>query len=109
LYRVAITPKTQADAAKISPTLTRLCEEDMTLTWQNDPITRETVLQGMGDQHIDVALHRAQIKFQVGLSTHEPKIPYREGITRKASAQYRQKTERRRGRRVHLRIEPSRG
>ncbi len=86
LYRVAITPKTQADAAKITPTLTRLCEEDMTLSWHNEPITHETVLQGMGDQHIDVAIHRAQTKFQVGLVTHEPKIPYREGITRKATA-----------------------
>ena len=84
LYRVAVTPKTQADAAKISPTLTRLSEEDMTLTWQNDHITHETVLQGMGDQHIDVAINRAQNKFQVGLVTHQPKIPYREGITRKA-------------------------
>ncbi|MCA2002437.1 MAG: GTP-binding protein, partial [Chloroflexi bacterium] len=56
LYRVAVSPKTQADAAKITPTLTRLCEEDMTLSWFNDPITHETVLQGMGDQHIDVAL-----------------------------------------------------
>ncbi len=109
LYRVAITPKTQADAAKISPTLTRLCEEDMTLTWQNDHITHETVLQGMGDQHIDVALHRAQTKFQVGLSTHEPKIPYREGITRKASGQYRHKKQSGGAGQfgeVHLRIEP---
>ncbi len=109
LYRVAIAPKTQADAAKISPTLTRLCEEDMTLTWQNDPITHETVLQGMGDQHIDVALHRAQAKFQVGLETHEPKIPYREGITRKASAQYRHKKQTGGAGQfgeVHLRIEP---
>ncbi len=109
LYRVAISPKTQADAAKISPTLTRLCEEDMTLTWQNDPITHETVLQGMGDQHIDVALHRAQTKFQVGLLTHEPKIPYREGITRKASAQYRHKKQTGGAGQfgeVHLRIEP---
>jgi elongation factor G len=109
LYRVAIAPKTQADAAKISPTLTRLCEEDMTLTWQNDPITHETVLQGMGDQHIDVALHRAQNKFQVGLGTHEPKIPYREGITRKASAQYRHKKQSGGAGQfgeVHLRIEP---
>jgi elongation factor G len=109
LYRVAVTPKTQADAAKISPTLTRLCEEDMTLTWQNDPITHETVLQGMGDQHIDVALHRAQTKFQVGLSTHEPRIPYREGITRKASAQYRHKKQSGGAGQfgeVHLRIEP---
>ena len=66
LYRVAISPKTQADAAKISPTLTRLCEEDMTLSWYNEHATGETVLQGMGDQHIDVAIHRAQTKFQVG-------------------------------------------
>ena len=109
LYRVAITPKTQADAAKISPTLTRLCEEDMTLSWQNDPITHETVLQGMGDQHVDVAINRAQAKFQVGLSTHEPRIPYREGITRKASAQYRHKKQSGGAGQfgeVHLRIEP---
>src|SRR5687768_11429656 len=109
LYRVAITPKTQADAAKISSTLTRLVEEDMTLSWQNDPITHETVLQGMGDQHIDVALHRAQTKFQVGLTTHEPRIPYREGITRKATAQYRHKKQSGGAGQfgeVHLRIEP---
>ncbi len=109
LYRVAISPKTQADAAKISPTLTRLCEEDMTLVWQNEHITHETVLQGMGDQHIEVALHRAQNKFQVGLATHEPRIPYREGITRKASGQYRHKKQSGGAGQfgeVHLRIEP---
>jgi elongation factor G len=109
LYRVAIGPKTQADAAKISPTLNRLCEEDMTLTWQNDPITHETVLQGMGDQHVDVAIHRAQVKFQVGLAPHEPRIPYREGITRKASGQYRHKKQSGGAGQfgeVHLRIEP---
>jgi elongation factor G len=109
LYRVAITPKSQSDAAKISPTLAKLCEEDMTLLWQNDPITHETVLQGMGDQHIDVALHRAQAKFQVGLNTHEPRVPYREGITRKASAQYRHKKQSGGSGQfgeVHLRIEP---
>jgi elongation factor G len=109
LYRVAIMPKSQADAAKISPTLTRLCEEDMTLSWQNDPITHETVLQGMGDQHIDVAINRAQTKFQVGLGIREPKIPYREGITRKAAAQYRHKKQTGGAGQfgeVHLRIEP---
>lgn len=109
LYRVAITPKTQADAAKTSATLTRLCEEDMTLSWYNEHATGETILQGMGDQHIDVALHRAQAKFQVGLNTHEPKVPYREGITRKASAQYRHKKQTGGAGQfgeVHLRIEP---
>ncbi len=109
LYRVAVTPKTQADAAKISTALSRLGEEDMTLAWQNDPVTHETVLQGMGDQHIEVAIHRAQTKFQVGLVTHEPRVPYREGITRKATAQYRHKKQSGGAGQfgeVHLRIEP---
>jgi elongation factor G len=109
LFRVAIGPKTQADAAKISATLTRLCEEDMTLSWYNEHSTGETVLQGMGDQHIDVAIHRAQAKFQVGLVTREPRVPYREGITKKASAQYRHKKQTGGAGQfgeVHLRIEP---
>jgi len=109
LYRVAITPKTQADAAKISVTLTKLCEEDMTLSWENDAITHETVLQGMGDQHIDVAIHRAETKFQVGLETHEPKIPYREGITKNANGHYRHKKQSGGAGQfgeVYLRIEP---
>lgn len=109
LFRVAIAPKTQADAAKITPTLSRLCEEDMTLSWYNEHATGETVLQGMGDQHIDAAIHRAQSKFQVGLVTREPKVPYREGITRKAAAQYRHKKQTGGAGQfgeVHLRIEP---
>ena len=109
LFRVAISPKSQADAAKITPTLTRLCEEDMTLSWHNERSTGETVLQGTGDQHIDVAIHRAQTKFQVGLTPHEPKVPYREGITKKASAQYRHKKQSGGSGQfgeVHLRIEP---
>jgi elongation factor G len=109
LFRVAIQPKSQADAAKISPTLTRLCEEDMTLSWYNERATNQTILQGMGEQHIDVAVHRAQTKFQVGLVTIEPRVPYREGITRKASAQYRHKKQSGGSGQfgeVHLRIEP---
>jgi len=109
LYRVAIGPKTQADAAKISPSLTRLCEEDMTLSWYNEPATRQTILQGMGDQHIDVAIRRAETKFQVGLETFEPKVPYREGITKNSQAQYRHKKQSGGAGQfgeVYLRIEP---
>ncbi|MCK4801292.1 MAG: GTP-binding protein, partial [Anaerolineales bacterium] len=47
LYRVAVIPATQADSAKLSPTLTRLCEEDMTLSWKQDTTTKETILEGM--------------------------------------------------------------
>jgi len=93
LYRVAIQPKTQADAAKISPTLTRLCEEDMTLSWYQEHSTSQTILQGMGDQHIDVAIRHAEGKLQVGLLTAEPKVPYREGITKKAEGMHRHKKQ----------------
>lgn len=93
LYRIAISPKTQSDAAKMSQTLTRLCEEDMTLTWQNEPVTRQTLLFGMGDQHIDVAIRRAEGKFQLGLNQLEPKVPYEEHITKEASSMYRHKKQ----------------
>lgn len=93
LYRVAISPKTQADSAKLSPTLTRLCEEDMTLSWEQVPATKQTILQGMGDQHIDVAVRKAVNKFQTNLILHNPKVPYQETITRSGTAQYRHKKQ----------------
>lgn len=93
LYQVAVFPKTQADSTKISPSLTRLCEEDMTLSWHNEPATLQTILQGMGDQHIDVAIRRAEAKFQVNLLTQTPKVPFQEAITREASAMYRHKKQ----------------
>jgi len=93
LYQVAIVPKTQADSTKISPALTRLCEEDMTLSWHQEPSTHQTILQGMGDQHIDVAIRRAENKLQVGLTTELPRVPYKETITKKAEALYRHKKQ----------------
>lgn len=93
LYQVALFPKTQSDAAKLSSTLARLCEEDMTLSWHNEPATRQTILQGMGDQHIDVAIRRAENKFQLGLDITEPKVPYEEHISKENSAMYRHKKQ----------------
>ncbi len=93
LFRVAVMPKSQADASKLSPTLTRLCEEDMTLSWMQEQSTNQTILQGMGDQHIDVTIRKAESKFQTGLLTLEPKVPYLETVTRSATAQYRHKKQ----------------
>lgn len=93
LFQVAINPKTQADSTKISPALTRLCEEDMTLSWHQEPSTHQTILQGMGDQHIDVVIRRAENKLQVSLTTELPRVPYRETITKKADAMHRHKKQ----------------
>ena len=110
LYRVAVTPKTQQDQAKMGPTLTRLCEEDMTLSWHNDLTTKQAILQGMGDQHLDVALRKAESKFQVSLNTAEPRIPYQETITQSGTARYRHKKQTGGAGQfgeVELRVEPS--
>ncbi|MFZ6029513.1 MAG: elongation factor G [Chloroflexota bacterium] len=93
LFQVAISPKTQADASKLSSTLTRLTEEDPTLTWKQEHATGQTILQGMGDQHIDVAIRKAETKFITALHTEIPKVPYQETITREGAAQYRHKKQ----------------
>lgn len=93
LYSVALFPKSQADSAKITPTLNRLIEEDRTLRWHQEPATNQTILQGMGDQHIDVAIRKAENKFQTGLNMVEPRVPYQETITKQGQATYRHKKQ----------------
>lgn len=93
LYQVAIFPKTQADSPKISPSLVRLTEEDPTLSWRQEGSTGQTILQGMGDQHIDVAIRRAEKKFQVSLLIEVPKVPYQETITKKGEGMHRHKKQ----------------
>jgi elongation factor G len=109
LYQVAVSPRTQADSAKLSPTLTRLCEEDPTLTWHQVASTNQTILQGMGDQHIDVAIRKAETKFQTALNMDMPKVPYQETITKQGQAMYRHKKQTGGAGQfgeVHMRIEP---
>ena len=93
LMTVAVEPKTKADSAKMGPTLTRLAEEDPTLHWHQEASTRQTILEGMGDSHLDVALRRAHSKFGVEILTSTPRVPYRETITREATATYRHKKQ----------------
>ena len=109
VYRVAVIPAAQGDSAKLSPTLSRLCEEDMTLTWKQDTTTRETILEGMGGQHIDVAIRKAKDIFQTELNIQVPKVPYQETISKNGSAQYRHKKQSGGSGQfgeVHMRLEP---
>jgi elongation factor G len=108
VYFTSVMPEAQADSAKMGPTLTRLCDEDPTLRWRQDPATHEAVLEGMGDVHVDVAIRRAA-QLGVHLTTDIPKVAYQETITRTASAQYRHKKQSGGSGQfgeVHLRVEP---
>jgi len=93
LFAVAVRPKSKADQAKMAPTLTRICEEDPTLRWRQEPGTRETILEGMGEAHVDIAVRRMENRFGVGVETSTPKVPYRETVTRVHSDYYRHKKQ----------------
>lgn len=109
LYMVAVSPRTQADGAKMGAILTTLCNADPTLRWRQDRDTRQTVLEGMGEIHIQTALNKAEI-LGVGIDTLIPKVPYKETVTGEAEAEY---THRKQSGgsgqygRVNLRVMPS--
>jgi len=87
LYMVAVTPRTQADSAKMGGILTTLCDADPTLRWRQDKDTRQTVLEGMGEIHIQTVLAKADA-LGVGIDTEMPKVPYRETIAGEAEDEH---------------------
>lgn len=112
LFSVAIAPATQADSAKLGTSLHALTEEDPTLKIENVTATKQTLLQGMGDTHVDVAIRRLETKFGVKVETHDPKVPYMETVSATASAQYRHKKQTGGAGQfaeVHMRVEPFQG
>ncbi len=109
LYAIAVTPATKADSAKVGQALTSLTEEDPTLQVINEQATKQTVLQGMGETHVDVAVRRMEQRFGVKVETAIPKVAYQETISRTGSAQYRHKKQTGGAGQfaeVHMRVEP---
>ncbi|MCJ7521150.1 MAG: elongation factor G, partial [Dehalococcoidia bacterium] len=90
---VAVYPKTKADLDKMGGSLNKLSEEDATLTVHKDAITSETILSGMGETHLDVAVEKIKRKFGVDLRIDTPKIPYRETISTSVKSEYKHKKQ----------------
>ncbi len=93
IVAVAVHPVSQSDVAKLTTALSRLAAEDLTLHWNSERATRETILSGMGSVHVDIAVKKAQSKFGVNLTSTIPKVPYRETITRTNSSNYTHKKQ----------------
>ncbi len=93
LYAVAVQPKTKTDAAKINVALARLVEEDPSLRSTHEMSTNETLLHGLGQAHIDVAVHHLHTKFGVDVETALPRISYRETITKHGQHRHRHKKQ----------------
>jgi elongation factor G len=82
IYTVAVVAKTKADEDRLGPALARLQDEDPTFHARRDPETGQTLLSGMGDLHLEVAIEKLKRKFNTEVVTEELRIPYRETITR---------------------------
>jgi elongation factor G len=89
----AIEPKSKADIEKVSLGLHKLIEEDPSLEFIRHMETKEMVLSGMGQLHLDVALEKLHRKYGADVTLHAPKIPYRETIRSVAQAQGKYKKQ----------------
>jgi elongation factor G len=89
----AVEPKSKGDEEKITSSLNRLLEEDSTLSVRRDEQTKEIILSGIGQVHIDVTIEKLKRKFGVDINLRQPKVPYRETIKGKAQVQGRYKKQ----------------
>ena len=92
-YSVALTAKSKGDEDKLSTGLSRLMEEDPTLTLRKDAESRELIVSGMGDVHIDVMVDRLKRKFGVEVLTATPSVPYRETLRKPVRIEGRHKKQ----------------
>jgi len=89
----AIEPKSKGDEEKVSSGLQRILEEDPALSFHRDKDTKEMIISGMGQVHIEIALHKLKRKFGVDVEMKTPKIPYRETIRGRTKVQGKYKKQ----------------
>ncbi|MBO7200135.1 MAG: elongation factor G [Bacteroidales bacterium] len=85
---IAIEPKTQGDIDKMNNALIKLVEEDPTLVVKSDETSGQTIINGMGELHLDIILDRLKREFNVEVNQGAPQVAYKEAIT--ASYQHRE-------------------
>ena len=93
VYSMAVRPGANAAVDKLGPSLQRLVEEDPGLRLRRDLTTSETILEGLGDAHLDVAVGRLLQKFNIEVELSLPRVPYRETVGRTSAADYTHKKQ----------------
>jgi elongation factor G len=89
----AIQPKSRGDEDKISAALQRMAEEDPTLHHHYDPETRQLLVSGVGQLHVEVVVERMKRKYNVDVALLPPRIPYKETVKGRAEAQGKYKKQ----------------
>ena len=86
-------PKNKADVDKISQALQKMTHEDLTIRVVNDAENRQTLLYGMGDQHLDIVVSRLLNEYKVEIELSKPKIAYKETIKKQSDVEYKYKKQ----------------
>ncbi|MCA1594533.1 MAG: elongation factor G [Acidobacteria bacterium] len=89
----AIEPKSRQDEEKISVALHKILEEDPSLHFTRDAQTKEFILSGSGQLHIETVVEKLKNRYHVEVALHPPKVPYKETITQRAEVQGRHKKQ----------------
>ena len=94
LISFSLEPKSKGDEDKLNTSLARLMEEDRTVKYTRDEQTKEFILSGMGQVHIEVIVEKLKRKFGVDVELKEPKVPYKETIkgTTKVQGKYKKQS-----------------
>jgi elongation factor G len=93
MVRLSVKPLSRADEDRIMQALNRIANEDPTFKVYRNAETKEEIIAGMGDLHLNVIMDRLKNKFNVSAGTALPKVAYKETIKGKASARYRHKKQ----------------
>src|SRR5258708_20774737 len=89
----AIEPKSRQDEEKISVAIHKILEEDPALTFTRDAQTKEFLLAGSGQVHVETVVEKLKKRYSVEVMLHPPKVPYKETITQRAEVQGRHKKQ----------------
>jgi len=93
MFALAIEPKNKADEVKLLGAVTRLCEEDPTLTCTHDAQTHELVVSGLGELHLRIALEKLASRFRIAVTSKRPQVAFRETVTARAEGHHRLKKQ----------------
>jgi elongation factor G len=93
VHSVAVTAAAKKDEDKLGEFLLRATEEDKTFRYNFNTETKETVISGMGELHVNIILDKIRQNQKIEVETHIPHVAYRETITKKASAEYTHKKQ----------------
>jgi len=93
VYRLAVAVQDRKDEVKLTSAIAKLCEEDTSLVFEQNPETHDMILAGQGEVHLKVAVEKLSSRYGLNLVTRAPGVPYRETIRKPTTARGRHKRQ----------------